>query len=218
MTTTGDTHTLESDQQNRPDTLERLLSFCSTRYPHKMALCDPPNRNQLEGRSDGLPLCSFTFKSLDDTVTRIAARLISMGLQPGDYVLLQLPNFVETPILVLAMMRARLIPCLVPLSWSNDDIAQSFERLKPKALVSCGQIEGINHSENMRDLAFAHLHVRFVLGVGYDIADGITDINAMFDAQSSADTSPTIPQGNNIQPRRRIARHLFGCCDAGSAY
>ena len=193
MTTTGDDSILENDPQNRPDTLERLLRFCATRYPDKTALTDPPNRNHIEGRSDGAPALSFTFRDLDATVSQIATRLISMGLQRGDYVFMQLPNFVETPILVLAMMRARLIPCLVPLSWSNDEISRSFERLKPKALVSCGQIEGTNYSENMRELAFSHLHVRFVLGVGYDIADGISDINSLFAPQSDEQVSQSMP-------------------------
>ena len=184
MTTTRDNKTLDADPRNRPDTLERLLTFCANRYPQKTALCDPPNRNQLEGRSDGLPQRKFTFKSLDHTVTRIAARLLAMGLQPGDYVVMQLPNFVETPILVLAMIRARLIPCLVPLSWSSEEISRSFERLKPKALISCGQLEGLNYSENMRELAFSHLHVRFVFGVGYDIAEGISDLSSMFNPLS----------------------------------
>ena len=197
MTTTGDTQTLDNDLQNRPDTLERLLSFCATRYAQKTALCDPPNRNQLEGRSDGLPSRLFTFKSLDHMVTKIANSLRSMGLQPGDHVLMQLPNFVETPILVLAMMRARLIPCLVPLSWSNEEISRSFDRLKPKALLSCGQLEGVNYSERMRDLAFSHLHIRFVLGVGYDIADGITDLSAMFDPQAEEDLPQGAPDRDN---------------------
>lgn len=197
MNNSGEQSALGQDPNSRPDTLERLLSHCAALSPQKTALNDPPNRNRLEGRSDPAPLRSYTFQSLDDTVTRLATRFLSLGLHPGDYVALQMPNFVDTPILVLALMRAKLVPCLIPLSWSIEDISRSFDRLKPKALVSCGRIEDINYSENMRELAFSHMHVRFVLGVGYDIADGVTDFTSLFDPQLEHDASETLPAASH---------------------
>ena len=188
---------LGAGPSNRPDTLERLLCHCAIVSPDKMALLDPSNRNRLEGRSDNLPLRAYTFKCLDAAVNRLSTRLSSLGLSSGDYVALQLPNFSETPILVLALMRAGLVPCMIPLSWTNDDIARSFERLKPKALISCGQLNGVNYSENMRDLAFTHLHVRFVMGVGYDIAEGVSDITPLLDPNDETGTDRFIAPLND---------------------
>jgi acyl-CoA synthetase (AMP-forming)/AMP-acid ligase II len=181
MSKTEDKSAARSAPHDRPDTLERLLSHCAALTPDKQALADPPNRNRLEGRSDNQPTRSYTFKTLDDTVTKLAARFGSLGLYAGDYVGLQLPNFVEAPIFMLALMRAGLVPCLYPLSWSNEEISRSIERLKPVALISCGQIEGANYSNNMRELAFMNLSVRHVLGAGYDIATGITDLSPALD-------------------------------------
>ncbi len=181
MSDTRDRSRMGIGSHNRPDTLERLLTYCAAISPQHQALADPPNRNHLEGRSDELAARRFSFEELDQVVTRTAARFAALGLKSGDYVALQLPNFVEAPILVLALMRARLVPCLLPLSWSIEEITSSFERLKPKALISCGQVEGINYSENMRELAFSNIHIRFVLASGYNIADGVSDISSLFD-------------------------------------
>ncbi len=181
MSKSGKEKASTAQANRRPDTLERLLSHCATLSPDKTALTDPPNRNRLEGRSDNQPLQSYSFKSLDMIVSRLAAQLEALGLEAGDYVALQMPHFSETPILVLALMRARLVPCMIPLSWSLEEVSRSFTRLKPRALISCGQIEGVNYSENMRELAFSHMHVRFVLGVGYNIAEGVTDLSFAFD-------------------------------------
>ena len=192
MTNSGLQNRPNNGSINRPDTLERLLTNCAAVSPDKMALSDPPNRNRLEGRSDNLPLRAYTFKNLDATVSKVAARLSTLGLAGGDYVALQLANFSETPILVLALMRVGLVPCMIPLSWSNDDISRSFERLKPKALISCGQLGEQNYSENMRELAFAHLHIRFVLGVGYDIAEGVTDITPLLEPNMEPEPGSSI--------------------------
>ncbi|MCP4932926.1 MAG: acyl--CoA ligase [bacterium] len=192
MTNTELGSSLGDDPANRPDTLERLLAHYAAVFSDKVALIDPTNRNSLEGRSDNLPLRTYTYKALEVAVNRLATRLSAVGLTRGDYVALQMPNFCETPILVLGLMRAGLVPCLLPLSWSNDDISHSFQRLKPKALISCGQLNGVNYSENMRELAFAHMHVRFVMGVGYDIAEGVSDITPLFDPNENFDHAPYI--------------------------
>lgn len=176
---------------NRPDTLERLLAHWAALSPHKTCLVDPPNRNLIERRSDNLPQYRFTFKTLNETVNDFALRFHAIGLQPGDYIGMQLANFIEAPVLVLAAMRAGLVPCLIPLSWSIEDIARSFERLKPVALASCGQIEDQNLSHNMRELAFSHLHIRFVLGAGYDIADGVTDLTPLL-SRSETERKPAL--------------------------
>ena len=185
---------MDNSSLNRPDTLERLLTHCAAVSPDKMALSDPPNRNALEGRSDNLAQRAYTFESLEAAVSRVAVRLSSLGLARGDYIAVQLPNFSETPIIVLALMRAGLVPCMLPLSWTNDEISDSFERLKPKALISCGQLSNRNHSENMRELAFFHLHIRFVLAVGYDIAEGVTDLTPLLDPHGEPDDqTPFVP-------------------------
>ncbi len=181
----------------RPDTLERLLTHFAAVSPDKTALIDPSNRNRLEGRSDNPPLRAYTFQALEATVSRLAIRISALGLARGDYVALQMPNFSDTPVLVLALMRAGLVPCLIPLSWSLDEISRSFERLKPKALISCGQLNDVNYSENMRELAFAHMHVRFVMGVGYDIAEGVSDLTPLFDPQPEARDEPFGTLGAN---------------------
>ena len=168
-------------REDRPDTLERLLSLCAKRSPQKTALCDPPNRSNLERNPEQLMPRQYTYEELDRTVSRLAAHFASLGLSPWDYVAVQTAHFSETPLLVLALMRAGLVPCLLPLSWSIGEISLSFQCLKPAALISCGQMEEVNHSQMMRELAFSSLHVRFVMGVGHNVAEGVSDISALFD-------------------------------------
>ena len=194
MTNSADTGTKDSICIGRPDSLERLLCLYAGRRAHENALNDPPNRNLLEKNPDNPAPRAYSFKELNDTVNRLATRFSSLGLQAGDYVALQLPNFSETPIIVLALMRAGLVPCLLPFSWSIGEISLSFQRLNPQALISCGQLEDVNHSEMMRELAFSNLHIRFVMGVGYNIADGVNDISALLEPQGNDnDAAPVMP-------------------------
>ncbi|MCF6199127.1 MAG: acyl--CoA ligase [Hyphomicrobiaceae bacterium] len=191
---------------SRPDSLERLLSHRAARNPQKTALCDPPNRSELEKNPDHTGPRQYNFGELDKTVTRLAARFTSLGLQTGDYVAVQLPNFTETPIIVLGLMRAGLVPCLLPLSWSISEISLSFQRLNPRALIGCGQIEDLNPSIMMRELAFSNLHVRFVMGVGYNIADGVSDISPLFDPQTLDNPSdlPDFPGTQGLKDRALV--------------
>ena len=189
--------------QSGPDTLELLLTHRAQLTPNKQALCDPPNRNRLEGRSDNMVLRTFTYQSLERAVTRLANRFLSLDLEQGDYVALQLPNFAETPILVLALMRAGFVPCLIPLSWTFDEISRSFERLNPKAVICCGQIEGVNYSEHMRMLAFSNLNIRFMMGVGYEIAEGLDDLTPLFDPQTQFP-----PQEHPLKPHQSELKSL----------
>jgi hypothetical protein len=168
---------------DRPDSLERLLTYYSSIRGNATALVDPPDRGELEGwseKADKERAClSYSFRQLDLAVERVSSHLMSLGLAHGDYVAMQMPNFTSAPILIIACMRAGLVPCMLPINWSVSQIDRALERLKPRILVSCGELEGQNHSYAMRELAFRHLGVRFVLGVGRNIADGVSDLTGL---------------------------------------
>ena len=217
MNNSANTGTTAPSPLLRPDSLERLLS--PLRRPTS-AKKSPFAIRRTDMFLRKIPI----IQNLANIVSRNLMRL-SQGwrqdLRPlacnrGIMWLCRCQIFSETPIIVLALMRANLVPCLLPLSWSISEISLSFQRLNPRALISCGQIEDLNPSVMMRELAFSNLHIRFVMGVGYNIADGVSDIGALFDLQPAS--SPARPQALARQSglKRYGAGDLYRPLNAGA--
>jgi non-ribosomal peptide synthetase component F len=169
-----------------PETLERLLAWHARRTPDKLALIDPANRDILQHPGAAPNQRSYDFASLEAAVGRLAARLGTLGLEPGDYVAVQLPNLSEAYIVLLALLRARLVPCLMPLNWGGAEIDRAFERLKPAAILCCGRFEGRDLSMELRDAACRHMSIRYLGGVGHRLAEGVDDLGPLIDSDDAA--------------------------------
>ena len=84
-------------EDSGPITASGLLRRRARQKPDATALVDPPNRQML-----GLtPPRSFTYGEANEAVDALAAFFVELGLQPGDRVVLQLPNFIEAPLALL---------------------------------------------------------------------------------------------------------------------
>lgn len=172
-----------------PETIERLLAWHARRTPDKLALIDPANRDILQNPAAPALERSWDYAALEQAVARLAAHFERLGLAPGDYVAMQMPNLSEAYIALLALLRARLVPCLMPLAWGSGEIDRALERLKPAALLGCGSFEAVDHSLLLRDAAARHMSVRHVWGIGHRLADGVDDLSPRFDEPSPAPTS-----------------------------
>ena len=70
------------------------------------AVSSTPDRDAIIGyRVTEDARTTLTYRELNDNVTRIAAGLVGMGIEPGDVVACQLPNWWQTTALHLACMR-----------------------------------------------------------------------------------------------------------------
>jgi mycobactin salicyl-AMP ligase len=158
-----------TDEDSGPITAEGLLRRRATQKPATIALTDPPNRRML-----GLtPPRSYAYGEADAAVDALAAFFIDLGLEPGDRIVVQLPNFIESPLTLLGAWRAGLTVAAVPMLWRAMESARVCDALKPKALIGVSHLAEETPAEVLRDVAATRLSVRFVLGFGHDPPDGV---------------------------------------------
>ena len=157
-------------------TLDALFRKCARDTPDAVALSDPPNKAAV---AFGTPR-SMTYSQLDDAVDRLAATFIGLGLRPDDIVAVQLPNTVEMVCTLLAGMRAGLVISPLPSLWRRHEMLQSLPVLEPRALITCTQMDGFDCATLARDAAADLMSVRFVLGFGEDLPDGVMALDDVF--------------------------------------
>ncbi len=176
-------------------TLDQLLHEWVKRTPDARLFADAPNRTDF---ALGDPL-NLSFADVYRISGEIAEQFKAHGLNPGDVLAVQLPNTVELPVIILAALRAGLIPTLLPILWRNHEIDMAFQLVPARALITIGEFSGYSHSQMMCDLAFDHLNVRFVYGLGPSQADGVTSLNEFF-----GDPNPPVfenePSGKPFTP------------------
>lgn len=78
--------------------LDSILTDAATRWPDARAVVDAQR--------------SYTFTELDTVADVVAARLVELGLQPGDRVLLQLLNTTQFAVALFGLLRAGVVPVM----------------------------------------------------------------------------------------------------------
>lgn len=78
--------------------LDSILGDAAAKWPQRQAISDTER--------------AFSFAELDAEANRIAAALTDLGINPGDRVLLQLPNRCEFAVALFALLRAGAVPVM----------------------------------------------------------------------------------------------------------
>jgi acyl-CoA synthetase (AMP-forming)/AMP-acid ligase II len=180
---------IETKDEDGAITAEGLLRRRARQKPEASALADPPNKQRLAQAQAR----TLTYADADDAVDGLAAFFIAQGLEPGDRIVLQLPNFVEAPLVLLGAWRAGLSVATLPMLWRAMEIARVSDSLEPKALIGASHFADESPAEMLRDVAATRLSVRFVLGVGHDLPDGVASLD---EAMSARPTSPVEPRSH----------------------
>lgn len=163
----------EAQRHEPPLTAEGLLRRRARQRPEALALADPPNTEALKlGRSR-----SYSYGEADAAVDALASFFIEIGLEPGDKIAVQLPNLVLQPLTLLAAWRAGLTVAVLPMLWRGYEIGKVCEAIEPKALVGVSAFAGARPAEELCRVAAPHLFVRFVLGFGQDLPDGVASLD-----------------------------------------
>jgi mycobactin salicyl-AMP ligase len=170
--------TMQRREESGPLTAEGLLRRRARQRPGALALSDPPNRQAL---GFGQPR-SFSYREADDAVDALAAFFIELGLEPGDTIAAQLPNLALNPLTLLAAWRAGLTVASLPLLWRAHEIGKVCDTVEPKAIIGVSHFAGESYAERLRDIAATHLSVRFVLGFGPDLPDGVASLDEAIEA------------------------------------
>jgi mycobactin salicyl-AMP ligase len=163
----------EEERAEPPLTAEGLLRRRALQRPDGAALFDPPNRAQLGLRHAR----NYTYREADAAVDALAAFFIEIGLEPGDRIAVQLPNLALQPLVLLAAWRAGLTVAVLPMLWRGYEVGRVCEAIEPKALIGVSSFAGARQCEELCRVAAPHLSVRFVLGFGQDLPDGVASLD-----------------------------------------
>lgn len=174
-----------TEQEAKPKlTAEALLRRRAAQFPEALALADPPDR---EGLGAGR---SLRYREADQAVDALASLFIELGLKPGDRIAIQLPNLVEQPLTIISAWRAGLTVCALPMLWRRMEIAKIAAELKPRALVGVSAFAGESPLQSLCQIAAQEMSVRFVLGFGTDVPDGVTPLDDALQTQGDGRLFP----------------------------
>jgi 3-phosphoshikimate 1-carboxyvinyltransferase len=90
---------------------------------------------------------SWTWEELDREADKAASLLLDLGVEPGETVAYQLPNWGEFVILTLACMKIGAICCALMPIFREREIGFALRRSKARVLVVADEFRGRRHAE-----------------------------------------------------------------------
>lgn len=178
-------------------TLDDIFRHAAQRHPQLLALADPPNREHF---TDGAPR-RLSYSEADRMVSAIAARLRRLGLSTDAVVGIQLPNTVESVLMLLGTWRAGMIAVPLPMLWRQADVVAALGRTAAKILVTTSRIGATAHADLAMHVAAEIFPIRHVGAFGRDLPDGVV----AFEDLSGADRLDPLPA---IERTGNPAAHL----------
>ncbi|ORA39954.1 (2,3-dihydroxybenzoyl)adenylate synthase [Mycobacterium aquaticum] len=136
--------------------LDSLLRDAAEQRPDKAAIADPTETR--------------TFAELDALADRAAAGIAELGIQPGDRVLLQLPNTAEFAVALFGLLRAGAVPVMCLPGHRLAELTHFAEVSGAVALVIADTAGGFDYRTMAAGLVAARPQVRHVLVHG-DLPD-----------------------------------------------
>ena len=91
----------------------------------------------------------WTWEELDREADKAAALLLELGVEPGETVAYQLPNWGEFVILTLACMKIGAICCALMPIFREREIGFALRRSKARVLVVADEFRGREHAEEV---------------------------------------------------------------------
>ena len=183
----------------RKNTVDGVLRRSAARYPRRTAL-------RFEGRV-------WTYRELDDTVTRAARRLLSMGLRPGDRVAAYGRNSDAYLIGFLACARAGLVHVPINYALEKDELSYLVLQSGSRVILVDPALER-NVFEVADDLPIDHLvPLR-------DAANSLLDVAAAGEVSAIASTADgshlaqlLYTSGTTSKPKGAMMSHEALLCE-----
>src|SRR5689334_23263847 len=107
-------------------------------------------RRAAVANADGIGLADdarqLSYAEADRVIWAIAARLRALGLPMDAVIGVQLTNTIESPLTLLGVLRAGMIPAVLPMLWREREIVSALSGVGAKALVMTSRIGGADHA------------------------------------------------------------------------
>jgi acyl-CoA synthetase (AMP-forming)/AMP-acid ligase II len=165
-------------------TLDAIAETASRARPSRRAFTDSPDR---ESWTDGHPR-ELTSGELGRELRIFARKLLTLGVAPGDRVILMLPNISEGASAILGVMLAGLVPCLLNVVSSSADIQHAAERVRAKGVITVSRYAHLKPAHAACDAASKYYGIRFVGAFGRDLPTGVIPLSDWPDDDISTDT------------------------------
>jgi 2,3-dihydroxybenzoate-AMP ligase len=159
----ADRYTAAGYWTGRP--LGDLLRDSAERTPDTTALVDGELR--------------LTYAELTDRADALAARLLDLGLAPGDRIVVQLPNSWEFTVLTWACLRAGIVPVMALPAHRRLELAHLAAQSEAAAIAVPDRLRDFDHQTLARELGKEAPGPWHVLVVGDDVAPGSLDLRAL---------------------------------------
>jgi len=130
-------------------TLGDLLDKAADLYPRKEALIDDRTR--------------LTYAGLREKADRLAVGLIRLGLEKGDTVLLQLPNWAEFVISYFALQKIGCIPVLLIYGYRQLEVSHLGRLTEAKAWIVPDLYRKIDYPSFMGEVKKENPQLRYIL-------------------------------------------------------
>jgi mycobactin salicyl-AMP ligase len=169
--------------------LSGLLAATADRHTRRIALKDQSNREDWSGR----PPIEWTYPFAYDVIERLAHFLLQLGLPPKAPVGICLPNGSEACLTILAVDHAGFVPCLLPVAWSEDDLAAAVEAANISTVITQGVVGDERPAEVFCRLAARYFGLRFVCSFGPLVPDGVADLDRVILGAESPKAGPVPP-------------------------
>ncbi len=136
-------------------TVESTLSEAARRWPSRVAVLDVDRRT-------GDPQHQLTFAQLDARAHHAAAGLHTLGIAPGDRVLLQLPNSCQFAVALFGLLRAGAIPVMCLPGHRAAELGHFAAISQPSAIVISDAASGFDYPAMAHQLAQQHPSLRHI--------------------------------------------------------
>ena len=112
-----------------------------------------------------------------------AVRLLGLGLAPGDRIIVQLPNGWEFPVLLLACLRAGIVPVMALPAHRRAELSYLARHAEASAIAVPGRLRDFDHQAMARDLGpevqAATNGPWHVLVAGHEVSGDSVDLRAV---------------------------------------
>jgi cyclohexanecarboxylate-CoA ligase len=172
----------EGHWENRP--LRSLLDEAAANHPERTAL--------IGRRSDGGRV-TRTYAQLDAGAHRAANALASLGVRPGDGVVIMAPNWVEYAEIVFGIQEIGAVYAGIPVAYGHRQAAAILRRSRAKVLIIPRRWRSTDHLSLSRDLReeLPDLETVVVLDAAADeLRDGEILWSALIDAEDHEIPAP----------------------------
>ena len=136
-------------------TVDSMLRDAAQRWPARVAVLDADTALRTPQR--------LSFAQLDERADHAAAGLAALGVQPGDRVLLQLPNSCEFAVALFALLRAGAIPVMCLPGHRAAELGHFAAVSQAKALLIPDTASGFDYRPMAQGLMKDHPTLRHVI-------------------------------------------------------